>query len=120
MSLTLVNKDLLVSGNAEIIAWNLQNMEKAFSLSGHSQFVRYLEPINNGTALISCADDMSIKLWNLETKALAKSWSVDNRLYAAMQDSHGDLVSVSGSAIQYWRLPVRSKEVDRMVHYLKS
>jgi hypothetical protein len=30
------------------------------------------------------------------------------------------MVSVTGSAVQFWRLPTRSKEVDRMVENMKN
>jgi WD40 repeat protein len=89
MSIRLINSNLLLTGNAEIIAWDLQTMEQAYMLRGHTQFVRYLEPINNGTALLTCADDMRIKLWNLEKRELVKTWEISDRLYAAMQDVNG-------------------------------
>ena len=53
--------------------WDFDQGENERTMKGHAGIINYLVFHNNGKLLASCASDMAIKLWNLETYTVQKT-----------------------------------------------
>ena len=96
--LLLVDKTKLISCGEEedkkIKIWNLDTFECLRVLEGHSDIVVYLDLTTEGN-LISCSNDKTVILWQLETGVLLKSIQFDYFVNCAKVLFNSNLVAIS-------------------------
>ncbi|KAJ3090568.1 hypothetical protein HK102_003327 [Quaeritorhiza haematococci] len=69
------DRGLLASGSVDsnISVWNILT-GKCFTLTGHTDWVNKVQILNR-TQLLSCSDDTTVKMWDLQTRQLLKTFS---------------------------------------------
>jgi len=82
-------------GDKRILIWNPYTGELASILSGHEDFVTYLELLNNGL-LVSGSKDTTIKVWNTTDASLVATLIGHTSLIRVLKVlSNGNLASCS-------------------------
>ena len=90
--LKLIDTTKLASCSSRIKIWDLQTLKCIQTLDGHSNLICSLESITN-EFLLSCSEDQSVKLWNVNTGECLNSIDFDNRVYS-IKLFNNDLVAV--------------------------
>ncbi|GIX66021.1 coatomer subunit beta, putative [Babesia caballi] len=64
----IARKQWLVAATDEkhILAYNYNSLEKVAAVAGHEDFVRYLEAHPTLPWVLSCSDDMTVVLWDID------------------------------------------------------
>lgn len=73
--LKVINKEFVATchwGVANIGIWDLKNNKLEAIVTSHTKTVTSLELLNDGT-LVSCSEDLTIKLWNITTRKEIKT-----------------------------------------------
>ena len=73
--LKVINKEFVATchwGVANIGIWDLKNNKLEAIVTSHAKTVTSLELLNDGT-LVSCSEDLTIKLWNITTRKEIKT-----------------------------------------------
>ncbi|KAJ9583731.1 hypothetical protein L9F63_021930, partial [Diploptera punctata] len=64
---TTLEKKLLISNGCGVInLWDTDYARILYTLPGHKQTVTHIELSPDGTQFLSCSEDCTVKLWNLE------------------------------------------------------
>ena len=95
--LLLADKTKLISCSGEkdikIKIWHLETFECVKVLDGHSSDINCIE-LNSNDNLLSCSEDRTIKLWQIETGQLLKSIKFD-QIVNNIKSLNQDLISIA-------------------------
>ena len=87
LNLVLFDKTKLISSGEDadetrkIKIWNLVTNECIRELVGHSDTIYSLKLANDGKNLLSCSQDKTLNIWNLESGRLESNHSFENPVY---------------------------------------
>ena len=63
---------IAMASNKSIVIIRVSDMSPVTTLTGHADWVRSVEFSPDGKKLVSCSDDKTVRLWNLESKSSLK------------------------------------------------
>ena len=63
---------IAMASNKSIVIIRVSDMSPVTTLTGHADWVRSVEFSPDGKTLVSCSDDKTVRLWNLESKSSLK------------------------------------------------
>ncbi len=121
LAVSLDGQKILTGGDTTLILWDAQG-RKVSRVSGHGGLIRCVALLSDGRRAVSSSDDMTIRLWDLDTREEVRkfgdpntvaSWlsvSVDGRLLLSAHKDRAEL--------RLW--DVDTGKLIRTLHWLKN
>ena len=96
----------LASGSENILLWDVKSGKEVRRINGHESVINSLVFSPDGTMLLSCSSDMTIKLWNIETGKQVRSFEGHRTQVKSIAFSPDgkSFVSVSLSGMRLWNI----------------
>jgi len=114
------------SADGEVRLWDLSQRQCTSNWQGHSGFIRGLTFSTDGSRLLSCADDKTVKIWNAEefNEEPVDTIVCKNMVMGVTYQQNGDKFATCGESTQLWEMgrsvPLRTFKwgVDS-IHFVK-